>query len=282
MRNPVQKTLKAEVSLRDRGLFSGVPVTMRLLPAKAGHGIVFVRVDRHATRIPAQVDFAVDQPRRTALASEEVTVETVEHILSALAGLGVTNAVVELDAAEVPAFDGSSQAFVEAMLSVGFADQAAPVEPLVVRERVEVTAGDSVVVAEPVKDPGACQFSYELDYRPHPFLGHSVARFTPALDDYASAIAPARTFVLEDEAKALQNIGLGTHLTPETLLVFNDDGPLPPNSLRFSDEPARHKLLDLLGDLSLAGRPIVGRIHAVKSGHALNRAMAARLLDACK
>lgn len=281
MQSIKQKTLKEVVTLSDRGLFSGVSVMMRLEPAEEGAGICFVRSDLEGVQIPALVEFALDQPRRTALGREGATVETTEHILSAVAGLGVTNLRIVMDAAEVPAFDGSAQAFVKAMVKTGIIEQTGEIEPLVVTERVEVTQGETRVVAEPVAGGVAegegCKFIYELDYRPHPALGHSTAEFEVGVDDYAGEVAPARTFVLDAEAKILQAQGLGQHLTEKTLLVFGEEGPLGGNELRFVDEPARHKLLDLIGDIALAGRPVVGRLHAVKAGHALNRAMAAEL-----
>ncbi|WP_428387730.1 UDP-3-O-acyl-N-acetylglucosamine deacetylase [Mucisphaera sp.] len=277
-----RRTLAGEVTLKDVGLFSSVPVAMRLRPAEAGRGVVFVRTDVGGVEIPALVSRAVDQPRRTALAAAgrpEVTVETVEHVLSAVSGLGVTDVVIALDAAEVPSFDGSSLAFVEAIGRVGLVDLEGELEPLVVTERVEVLEGDSRVVVEPLAAGEGPSLSYDLDYGDHPVLKAGRAVYRGGVDDYGAEVAPARTFVLEAEAEALQAMGLGKHLTAATLVVFGVGGVLPPNELRFADEPVRHKLLDLMGDLSLAGRPIVGRVSAWKSGHALNRRMAGRLLE---
>ncbi|MEQ9460816.1 MAG: UDP-3-O-acyl-N-acetylglucosamine deacetylase [Phycisphaeraceae bacterium] len=277
MRFP-RKTIARPARLEGVGLFSSTPVRLTFCPDAAGAGVRFVRVDASQTLISARVEYAIDQPRRTTLAVDGVMVETVEHVLSAVVGLGITDLRIEMDAPEVPALDGSAAGFVEALVQAGVTGLEGEVEPLVIRERVRLEGGGGEVVCEP-EDQAGTVFSYELDYRPHPFLGRSVASYQAGVEDYATEVAPARTFVLEEEAKALRDQGLGKHLTPESLLVVGDSGPLGPNRLRFEDEPARHKLLDLIGDLSLVGRPLVGRITARKSGHALNRAMAVKLLE---
>ncbi|MEQ9454908.1 MAG: UDP-3-O-acyl-N-acetylglucosamine deacetylase [Phycisphaeraceae bacterium] len=277
MRFP-RKTITRPARLEGVGLFSSTPVRLTFCPDAAGAGVRFVRVDASQTLIPARVEYAIDQPRRTALAVDGVAVETVEHVLSAVVGLGITDLRIEMDAAEVPALDGSAAGFVEALVQAGVTGLEGEAEPLVIRERVRLEGEGGEVVCEPEDQAGAV-FSYELDYRPHPFLGRSVASYRVGAVDYATEVAPARTFVLEEEVKVLRDQGLGKHLTPESLLVIGDSGPLEPNWLRFEDEPARHKLLDLMGDLALVGRPLVGRVTARKSGHALNRAMAVKLLE---
>jgi len=206
----------------------------------------------------------------------------VEHLLSALAGLGVSDAMIELHGPEVPIGDGSALPFVEALRAAGLVELGEDaVGPIVVKERIEIEdprgAAAGRMVAEPGEGPGL-ELVYHLDYGPGSPLAAQTVRFVsnPGADDYATAIAPARTFSTLEEAVAMRRMGLFGHLTPAQMLVIGPDGPVE-NTYRFSDEPARHKVLDMLGDLSLAGRPIRGRVTAWRSGHALNHAMARRL-----
>ena len=250
---------------------------MTLKPAPANHGVVFVRTDMDNAQIPALVQYVVKRARRTALKCGDASVETSEHLLSATAGAGVDNLIVEIDGPEVPALDGSAQPFYEAILDAGLTDCDAPRRVLRVTSPVSVQDGDAVIAAVPCSD-AAMQVTYELDYTKTGRIGRLVRRFDFSNGDYAHEIAPSRTFVLDVEAKALQQQGLGQHLSPDDVLVIGPDGPLGANAFRFDDEPVRHKVLDLIGDLFLAGAPIQGRIIAHKSGHSLNHRLVRELV----
>lgn len=324
-----QRTLAADAAIRGVGLFSGQPVTVTLRPAPADHGVVFRRTDLPGSpSIPARVDFIVDRPRRTALRAPgpavgsdepgaptdqpQAVVETVEHLLSALAGLGVDNALIDVDAGELPIGDGSALPFVEAIDRAGIADLEAARRPLIVTEPVTVRSpsglpdgGEAVIFAVPNESP-SLELAYDLDYGLGATLERQFTAFTLRREElepvgpahrhapgtngsalahtrvtdapFARQIAPARSFALLAEAQALRARGLFAHVTPREMLVIGEDGPVD-NAYRFDDEPVRHKLLDLLGDLALVGRPIQGRIYASRSGHALNHRMARALVE---
>ncbi len=274
----LQRTIARPVSMTGRGLFSGKPVNLCFKPAADDQGIVFVRTDMNGARLPALVTNVVRRPRRSALRVGEATVEMIEHCMSALAGLGIDNVMVEVDAAELPGADGSAEPYVQALQEAGMVEGQAARRVLVLNEPVEVQVEDMTLAALPTVQPGMSML-YELDYPAHPAIGRQLGRFTLGSGDYVNDIAPARTFVLEEEAMALRAAGIGTHLTPGEVLVLGRDGPMGGNKLRFADEPVRHKMLDLIGDLALVGCPVQARIIAVKSGHAVNQMLARALYE---
>lgn len=279
-----QKTISHEVSLNGAGLFSGEPATLTFAPAQPNAGITFVREqDGKVATIPALVQNVLKRPRRTCLRNGTLFVETVEHCMAALSGMGIDNAIVKVtggNVGEVPAFDGSSKPFVDALRDAGVKEQDAPLEPLIITKPVQVTAGDATLAALPgPKD--ALEIIYEFEAGPP--INRQVFSFRlggdrPSDDDFIEQLAPARTFVFEHEAQELRNRGLGKHLSPKDLLVIAKDGPID-NAFRFPNECVRHKVLDLIGDLYLVGRPIRGRLVAHKSGHELNHMLARRLLQ---
>jgi UDP-3-O-[3-hydroxymyristoyl] N-acetylglucosamine deacetylase/3-hydroxyacyl-[acyl-carrier-protein] dehydratase len=273
-----QHTVAAPTTVSGRGLFSGEPATMTIRPADPGTGVRFVRTDLPgAPEIPALVEHVVPRPRRTALQAGDAVVETVEHCLSALAGLGVDNARLEIDATETPAVDGSAAPFVAAIQNAGLVEQDESRNPLVVREPIMIREGDATIAAFP--NAGACMdLLFDLDYSDRGPIGRQIHAFTLDPQSYVEKIAPARTFALLEEAESMREHGLCTHLTPKDMLVLGDAGPID-NTLRFDDEPVRHKLLDLIGDLSLVGRPVHARIVASRSGHALNHRLAQAMLE---
>lgn len=253
---------------------------MRLKPAEPNTGIWFVRTDQNPPiRIAARVDNVSKRARRTALRNGTVAVETVEHCLSAVAGLGIDNVQIELTAGEVPGMDGSSMPLVEKLRDAGICDQPAPAEPFVIREVIRVCEGDSELIALPPLIPGSdsLEVSYELDYGDESPIGRQLYRTVVTPTNYEANVAPARTFVLEREAAELRAAGLGTHLSHRDVLVFGPTGPIE-NELRYPDECVRHKVLDLIGDLMLFGAPLVGRVYARKSGHTLNHELVRALL----
>ena len=277
-----QRTLRSPATVTGRGLFTGLPVTATLRPAPADHGVQFRRTDLEGTDpIPATVEYLVDTPRHTSLKLGDAEVQTVEHCLSAIAGLGVDNVLVELSNLETPCGDGSAMPFVDAIQAAGFEELDAPRRSLTLTEPVTVREGDAMIAALPNSGAGL-DLLYDLDYGDLNPIGRQLQVF--ALDDdspYIRDIAPARTYALLEEAEAMRERGMFSHLSPKDMLVLGEHGPID-NELRFTDEPARHKLLDMIGDLSLIGRRLNARIVARKSGHALNHRLAREILAVTK
>ena len=276
-----QHTINREVAFEGRGLFTGEPVHMHIKPGKPDTGVWFVRTDQSpVTRIPALVSNVSKRARRTSLRNGTVAIETVEHCLSACTGLGLDNLLIELDANEIPAMDGSSLPFVEKLRTAGICEQDASRKPHIITDMIRIAEGNSELIALPPLDTESdtIEISYDLDYGSTGPINRQYYRVVVTPESFESNIAPARTFVLEDEARALREGGLGTHLTYADILVFGPDGPIE-NSLRFPDECVRHKILDIIGDLALLGRPLIGRIHARRSGHALNHALVRELQE---
>jgi len=273
-----QRTLNEQVSVEGRGLFLGEPVVCTIKPAPPDHGIVFERIDLDTpVRIPAVVTNVTERARRTTLRIGSVTIETVEHCLSAIAGLHIDNALIQLTGPELPSGDGSSQLFFEPMRAVGTQIQGAPRKFHKITEPITVEQGDSMLAALP-SEAADLQLIYDLDYGDHGRLQRQVHAFRLSNGNYCDEIAPARTYSLVEEAKALWERGMCQHLTPKDVLVIGEDGPID-NAFRFDNEPVRHKVLDLLGDLSLLGRAIHGRVVAYRSGHQLNHRLVSKLLE---
>ncbi len=272
-----QHTIGKAATLRGRGLFGGQAVEVTFGPAPANHGVVFVRKDLGGKQVPARIQNVVKRPRRTALKRDDAEIHTCEHVMSAVAGLRIDNLVIEMDAPELPAFDGSATPFVESLEAAGVSEIDAPRQSIIVREPVTVKLEDAMIAALPCDEPDM-QVLYELDYGQGTPLGRQVRHFDFRNGDYLHEIAPARTYCLEAEARELRARGMATHLSEKDILVIGDSGPLGDNALRFPDEPVRHKMLDLIGDLYLIGAPIQGRIIAYKSGHPLNHMLARALL----
>jgi UDP-3-O-[3-hydroxymyristoyl] N-acetylglucosamine deacetylase/3-hydroxyacyl-[acyl-carrier-protein] dehydratase len=274
-----QKTVSHEASLSGPGLFSGETATVTFAPAEPDSGITFVREqDGKVATIPANVYNVQRRPRRTCLKNGTLFVETVEHCMAALAGLGIDNAIVKVSGGnigELPGGDGSSQPFVQAIQEAGVVEQDEMVRPLVIRKPLQVSAEGATLAALPGPTD---KLEVIYDFEAKPPIGRQVISFHLGDDDFVSQLAPARTFVFEEEARELHARGLGQHLTPRDLLVISGNGPID-NEFRFADECARHKVLDLIGDLFLIGRPLRGRIVACKSGHALNHLLAKRLVE---
>lgn len=278
MTTPKQRTLAGAATITGRGLFTGAPVTATLRPADPDTGFVFIRTDLPGSKpIPGRVEYVVSRPRHTTLQRGEAIVETIEHCLSGLVGCGVDNAVIELDAPELPAGDGSATPFVEAVTAAGLVDQDELRKPIVVTEPITLREGDAMIAAMPTAGEGM-DLLYDLDYGENTPIGRQIHAYTLDTETYRTHIGPARTFALRQEAEAMRSQGMFEHVSPTDVLVIDDAGPID-NQYRFEDEPVRHKLLDLIGDLALVGRPINARILASKSGHSLNQRMARELVE---
>lgn len=264
-----QHTLKDACLFTGRGLHTGRPVTLQLLPAAAGHGIVFQRTDlRGEPCVPALVQYVGRTRRSTSLAVEGVKILTPEHLLSAMSALGVDNVLVRLDAAEVPILDGSARPFAEAVREVGLEEQEAERRMLVIDRpfSYEDPRSGSDIAFEP---GDGFEVELTVDY-PSKVIGRQTVRYDAATD-YLKEIAPCRTFCFRREVKWLRMLGLIRGGSLDNALVVDEPrGYVGDPELFFADEPARHKLLDLLGDLSLAGMPIRGKVTAYKPGHKVN------------
>lgn len=272
-----QQTIQNEAELSGRGLFTGLPVTVRFKPAAPNSGITFVRSDQSGpTRVPARIENLTKRARRTALRNGTVSIETVEHCLAAAFGLFIDNLEIELDNAELPSADGSSRPFVEALLNAGLVKQESERRDLNIVETVRVSEGDAELLAWPGEE-GRLDIIYELEYA-ESAVGQQIHRVTLDVDTFVKEIAPARTFVTEREARELTAAGIGTHLTYQDVLVVGARGPIE-NEYRFPDECVRHKILDLVGDLMLLGTQVCGRIYARKSGHGLNHELIRQLAE---
>lgn len=271
-----QRTLAKLVEIDGVGLVTGAKVRLRLNPAPADSGISFLRTDiAGAAPIPAQADSVTGTARRTTLGHGANQVTLVEHVLAALAGMRVDNCVVELDGPEPPGLDGSAEVYVETLLEAGISLQNARRPRLAVKEPITVVQDGATLTMYP-REGDELYISYLLDYGPGaPIVPQShTEEITP--DRFRRELARCRTFVLEHEARELQRQGVGRHLKPSDLLVFGPKG-LIDNRLRFPDEPARHKILDLVGDLALSGFDLVGHVVAYRSGHPLNVELARAL-----
>lgn len=275
-----QQTINEPAAVHGRGYWTGAEVTVEFRPSPPETGIYFTRDDlaqsgSAAPRIPAHVASQSPADRRTILTAGDSRVEMVEHVLAALFGLGIDNCEVGVTGPEMPGCDGSAQAFVEAIAFAGIRQQEAASRPLVVREPVRCTNGEQWIEARPPMGD-VLSIEYSLDYGTSSIPPQwYVADITPAA--FRHELAPARTFLLEEEAEAIRARGLASHVTAQDLLIFGPDGPID-NQLRFEDECARHKALDVVGDLALAGRPIVGHIVACRSGHRMNADLVRQLL----
>jgi UDP-3-O-[3-hydroxymyristoyl] N-acetylglucosamine deacetylase len=259
------------------GYWSGLDVRVEFRPAPPDSGVVFLRADLdEPRRIPAVVDYRVEIPRRTTLAADDATVEMVEHVMASLAGLQIDNCEIWVDRAEMPGCDGSSRPFVNALLSTERIAQPALRETLVVTSTTRV--GDDQCWVEASPEPyGTLRLHYLLDYGAQSSIGRQAIELCLSPRSFCTELAAARTFILQQEAEWLRQQGLGERVTCSDLLVFDARGPVG-NQLRFADECVRHKTLDLVGDLALAGCDIQGRITAFRSGHRLNAELIQELL----
>jgi UDP-3-O-[3-hydroxymyristoyl] N-acetylglucosamine deacetylase/3-hydroxyacyl-[acyl-carrier-protein] dehydratase len=274
-----ERTLARAAEVRGVSFLNGLDVCVRFEPAPAGAGRVFVRTDLPgAPEVPAHIDHVIPRQRRTTIRRGEAIVEMVEHVLAALAGLDVDNCRIAIDGPETPGLDGSSLGFVDAIDAAGTVEQDRPRETLAIPAAVAVREGGASVAAYP---GGADELllSYSLDYGAHTPIGKQSQFVAVTPEAFRRELAPCRTFLLAAEADALRAAGVGRRTTAKDLLIFGPDGPIE-NAARFPDECVRHKILDMVGDLALAGKGLVGHVVAHKSGHTLNAALVRAILAA--
>ncbi len=272
-----QCTLSRAVEISGIGLFLGEPVRLRCLPAEPDAGVVFVRTDLPgAPAIPATVDHVPGPQRWTALRKGEAEVRMVEHLLATCCGLGIDNLRVEVDRVEMPVGDGSAKTFADPFADAGLETQDAPRCRPRLPHPVAVADKDILLCAAP--EDADLTLTYVLDYGQQ-FIRSQTYTATLSRDMFLSEIAPARTYVLRPEVDAFMKLGLGRGATPENTLVLEENGRVE-GDLRYPDECARHKVLDLLGDLYLAGIPAPARVLGYKSGHSANVRFARALAQA--
>tara|TARA_R110002072_G_scaffold303069_1_gene492644 strand:- start:153330 stop:154205 length:876 start_codon:yes stop_codon:yes gene_type:complete len=276
-----QRTIRREATAEGIGFLTGADVRLRFLPAPENHGVVFQRVDLNGKPcVPATHKFLVPRQRRTGISGNGATVELVEHVMSALAGLQVDNCLIEINAPETPGFDGSCKAVVDALLTADFEEQSARKAQLRVPKPLHVTAEDgSTIDARPFGVAGQT-ITYVLDYEPNspiPSQNYTV-NVTP--ESFVNEICFARTFILDTEIASLKALGYGPRTTAKDLLVFTADGVFE-NELKAVEECARHKILDCIGDFALTGCDVQGYFNAWRTGHQTNHELMRQLQDAC-
>lgn len=269
----MQKTLNHAIVIDGIGLHSGAAVHMHVMPAPVGHGIVFRRTDDVQGRdplVPARWDCVVDTRLCTVIANADgVSVGTIEHLMAAFSGCGLDNALVELDAAEVPIMDGSSVVFVREIMAAGLREQRLPRRAIRVLKEVVVRDGDK----EARLSPSVCPvFSGRIDYG-HPDIGTQRYTMKMVNGNFRHDLADCRTFGLLADVEAMRAAGLALGGSLENAVVLDDNGVMNPEGLRCHDEFIRHKILDAVGDLYLAGGPVLGAYDAVRGGHAMNNAV---------
>lgn len=263
----MQTTLKSEVIFDGTGLHSGADVRVVLRPAAAGHGIVFRRVDLpEQPLLPALWNHVVISPLNTRLTTEDgVTVSTIEHLMAALAGCGVHNALVDIDGPEVPILDGSSATFVRGIVNAGLSRLSAPLRAIEVLREVQVAEGQSVATLSPAT---TLQIDFAINFA-EAAIGHQHKVLNMANGSFVRELCDSRTFCRASDVEAMRANGLALGGSLENAVVVDGDQVLTPGGLRHQDEAVRHKMLDALGDLYTAGAPILGRYTGQRAGHAM-------------
>lgn len=268
-----QRTIRESVECSGVGLHSGVKVCMRLHPAPPDTGIIFIRSD-NKTQMEAKAENVVSTEFSSTLGLNGSSVRTVEHLLAAAAGLNIDNMYVELDAAEVPIMDGSAYPLVQLMLRSGIVQQGRIRTHIRILDTVEIREGNGYIKIEPSPFPA---ISYIMDFD-HPLLRKQEFLYHPSIDGFISEIAPARTFAFQKDILTLQEKGLGKGGSLDNVIVLGEIDILNKEGLRFKDEFIRHKVLDLIGDLSLLSRSYIGHVTACRTGHTLNTRLASAIL----
>ena len=270
-------TLAGRLELSGVGLHSGATARVTVAPARAAEGIYFVRTDRRVgtaeIRIPASPRQVTSTRLSTTLGAGGSTVSTVEHFLAAACGTGVTACRVEVDGPELPLLDGSAMRWLTAIQAVGLSSLATPTRPIRLRSTCWVREDDAWIVALPAAEP---QLAYGIEFRNHPPIGRQWFSWAPREGTFAEEVAPARTFGLYEQLEALRSQGLIRGATPDSAIVCDSEQWLT-GPLRFVDEPARHKLLDLVGDLALLGTLPCAHVVAWKASHRLHVELARQI-----
>ncbi len=268
-----ETTVQRPVEASGIGLHSGVPVSIRVAPAPAGSGVIFRRSDLEYFAIPASWKHVARVSYATSLMRQGVLISTTEHLLSALYSFGIDNVSVEIDNLEVPILDGSSRPFIELIRKAGVRQLRRKRRYLRITRPVVVEDGRKRISIVPAD---VFRLTCDIDF-PAPIGKQSIDMdVTP--ESYAADIAPARTFAREADLDQMREMGLIRGASLECAVCFTDAGVLNPEGLRFTDESCRHKALDLIGDLALIGKPLLGHVIAERAGHAMHTALVARIM----
>jgi len=269
-----QTTIGKSFSASGVGLHSASPVKVTVKPAPAYTSYLFRRTDLNDFEIPAAPQYVSHVSYATTLMKSGVMLSTVEHLLSALYGCGVDNAIIEVDSLEIPILDGSSRQWVELIRQAGIVELPAQRPYLKVLKKIEVAEKNRKMSIEPAD---SFEITCEIDFN-HPMIGLQQHEISFLVSDYSREIAPARTFGFVEEIEMLKQNGLARGGSLENAIALTRDGFLNPEPLRFDDEFVRHKILDIIGDLALAGMPILGHVRASRSGHGLHTMLLSNLL----
>jgi UDP-3-O-[3-hydroxymyristoyl] N-acetylglucosamine deacetylase len=270
-----QRTISAPVTCQGVGLHSGAKVNLTLLPAREDHGVVFARVDLPGKPvIPARSQHVVDTALATTLGKDGVRLGTVEHLLSAISGLGVDNLRVEVDGPEVPIMDGSAAPFASLIRSAGVREQEAPKRFVVIKKPVTVMDGDKEATLGPAR---SFKVSCTIDFK-HPLITDQSFELDFSDHSFSKEISRARTFGFLRDVEKLKQMGLARGGSLENAIVVDEYNILNPEPLRFPNEFVRHKILDCIGDMALFGRPVIGHLRVHKTGHALNHKLVEKVL----
>ncbi|MFY9790868.1 MAG: UDP-3-O-acyl-N-acetylglucosamine deacetylase [Candidatus Sulfotelmatobacter sp.] len=268
-----EQTIRSSVQCSGVGLHSGAPVSLQILPAPPGTGIVFHRTDLDGFEIEATSRNVARVSYATSLMKKGVLISTTEHLLSAFTGLGLDNAIVELDNLELPILDGSALPFVELIQKAGIRKQRRPRRYMKILREFEMREGNKFISVYPAD---SYSISYSINF-PHPLIGKETFQVELSNGSYLRNIAAARTFGSRADEKAMRNMGLIRGASRDNCIVLTRDG-IENGPLRFNDEFVRHKVLDLVGDLALLGKPILGKVVADRAGHAMHTALVSRIL----
>jgi UDP-3-O-[3-hydroxymyristoyl] N-acetylglucosamine deacetylase len=270
-----ETTVHRAVEASGVGLHSGVPVKIRILPAPAGAGIVFRRTDLDNFEIPASWRYVQRVSYATSLMRQGVLISTTEHLLSVFYSMGVDNAYVEIDNLEVPILDGSGRPFVDLIRAAGLRSTRKRRHYLRILRPVSLeTPSKSISIVPAPEFHLSCDIFFD-----HPLVGNQSLEMQVSPDSYAREIAPARTFGFSWELDQMRNMGLIRGASLDSAVCFDRSSVMNPGGLRFRDEPCRHKALDLIGDLALIGRPLLGRVVATRAGHAMHVALVAKIMS---
>jgi UDP-3-O-[3-hydroxymyristoyl] N-acetylglucosamine deacetylase len=277
-RNPpliFETTIQRPVEVSGVGLHTGVPVKIRVLPAPVSTGLVFLRTDLDNFPIPASWRHVAKVSYATSLMRQSVLISTTEHLLSTFYSLGIDNAFIEIDNLEVPILDGSGQPFVEMIREAGLRQYRRKRRYLRIRRPITVEdKGKRITILPDDRFRLTCDVTFD-----HPMVGRQGLEMEVTPENYAENLAPARTFGFEYELDQMRNMGLIRGASLENAVCFDRTGVLNPGGLRFPDEPCRHKALDLIGDLALLGKPLLGHVIAERAGHAMHAALVARIMS---
>jgi UDP-3-O-[3-hydroxymyristoyl] N-acetylglucosamine deacetylase len=270
-----ETTVQRPVEAKGIGLHSGVPVSIRILPAPPSTGIVFLRTDLDNFSVPALWRYVARVSYATSLMRQGVLISTTEHLLSVFYSMGVDNAYVEIDNLEVPILDGSGSPYVELLNAAGLKSYRRRKRFLRIRRPVTVEAGSKRITILP-----SDRFLLTCDvFYDHPLIGKQSLDMEVTPERYAQEIAPARTFGFAHELDQMRDMGLIRGAALENAMCFDRQGVQNPGGLRFPDECCRHKALDLIGDLALIGKPLLGHVIAERAGHAMHTALVARIMS---